>query len=92
MKTILFPAVLGFIMFSAISAHAATPDWKQQLARASDEYFDQVYFRNAPSAGTQTGFHRAFSLEKFHDDFLRQGFPPIKIVREAMLGDNSPAL
>jgi len=34
----------------------------------------------------------SFSLEKFHDDFLRQGFPPIKIVREAMLGDNSPAL
>jgi uncharacterized protein (DUF885 family) len=34
----------------------------------------------------------AFSLEKFHDDFLRQGFPPIKIVREAMLGDHSPAL
>jgi uncharacterized protein (DUF885 family) len=34
----------------------------------------------------------AFSLERFHDDFLRQGFPPIKIVREAMLGDNSPAL
>jgi uncharacterized protein (DUF885 family) len=34
----------------------------------------------------------AFSLEKFHDDFLRQGFPPVKIVREAMLGDDSPAL
>ena len=34
----------------------------------------------------------AFSLEKFHDDFLRQGFPPIKIVREAMLGDTSPTL
>jgi len=34
----------------------------------------------------------AFSLQQFHDDFLRQGFPPIKIVREAMLGDNSPAL
>ncbi len=34
----------------------------------------------------------AFSLEKFHNDFLRQGFPPIKIVREAMLGDNSPTL
>ena len=34
----------------------------------------------------------AFSLQKFHDDFLHQGFPPIKIVREAMLGDNSPAL
>jgi uncharacterized protein (DUF885 family) len=34
----------------------------------------------------------AFSLQKFHDDFLRQGFPPIKIVREAMLGDDSPTL
>ncbi len=34
----------------------------------------------------------AFSLEKFHDDFLRQGFPPVKIVREALLGDDSPTL
>jgi uncharacterized protein (DUF885 family) len=34
----------------------------------------------------------AFSLEKFHNEFLKQGFPPIKIVREAMLGDNSPTL
>ena len=34
----------------------------------------------------------AFSLEKFHDDFLRQGLPPIKIVRQALLGDDSPTL
>jgi len=34
----------------------------------------------------------AFSLEKFHDEFLRQGFPPVKVVREAMLGDQSPTL
>ena len=34
----------------------------------------------------------AFSLEQFHDDFLKQGFPPIKIVREALLGDTSPTL
>jgi uncharacterized protein (DUF885 family) len=34
----------------------------------------------------------AFSLEEFHNSFLRQGFPPVKIVREAMLGDDSPAL
>ena len=33
-----------------------------------------------------------FSLEEFHNNFLRQGFPPIKIVREALLGDDSPAL
>ena len=34
----------------------------------------------------------AISLEEFHNEFLRQVFPPIKIVREALLGDNSPAL
>lgn len=34
----------------------------------------------------------AFSLEKFHDDFMRQGFPPIKIVRRTLLGDDSPVL
>lgn len=34
----------------------------------------------------------AFSLEEFHDVFMRQGFPPIKIVRKALLGDNSPTL
>ncbi len=33
-----------------------------------------------------------FSLLKFHDDFMRQGFPPIKIVRKAMLGDDSAVL
>jgi uncharacterized protein (DUF885 family) len=34
----------------------------------------------------------AFSLEQFHNNFMRQGFPPIKIVRRAMLGDSSPTL
>jgi uncharacterized protein (DUF885 family) len=34
----------------------------------------------------------AFSLEQFHDAFLGQGFPPIKIVRQALLGDDSPTL
>jgi hypothetical protein len=34
----------------------------------------------------------AFSLEEFHNNFLRQGYPPIKIVREALLGDGTPAL
>jgi uncharacterized protein (DUF885 family) len=33
-----------------------------------------------------------FSLRQFHDDFLKQGFPPIKIVRRALLGDTSPTL
>ena len=34
----------------------------------------------------------AFSLEEFHDSFMKQGFPPIKIVRKALLGDDSPTL
>jgi len=35
---------------------------------------------------------KSFSLQKFHDAFLSQGYPPIKIVRQAMLGNDSPAL
>ena len=34
----------------------------------------------------------AFSLEEFHNAFMQQGFPPIKIVRKALLGDDSPTL
>src|ERR1035441_4919945 len=33
-----------------------------------------------------------FNLQTFHDDFMRQGFAPIKVVRKAMLGDGSPVL
>jgi uncharacterized protein (DUF885 family) len=33
-----------------------------------------------------------FSLEEFHDAFMQQGFPPIKIVRRALLGNDSPTL
>jgi uncharacterized protein (DUF885 family) len=34
----------------------------------------------------------AFSLEDFHNNFMRQGFAPIKITRKAMLHDDSPVL
>jgi uncharacterized protein (DUF885 family) len=30
-----------------------------------------------------------FSLEEFHNEFLKQGFPPVKLIRETMLGENS---
>jgi uncharacterized protein (DUF885 family) len=33
-----------------------------------------------------------FSLQEFHDSFIKQGTPPIKIVRKALLGDDSPVL
>ncbi len=34
----------------------------------------------------------AFHLEDFHNSFMRQGFAPIKIIRKAMLHDDSPVL
>jgi uncharacterized protein (DUF885 family) len=33
-----------------------------------------------------------YTLEGFHDAFLQQGYPPIKIVRKALLGNDSPVL
>ncbi len=33
-----------------------------------------------------------FSLQEFHNNFMQQGFPPIKIVRRALLGNDSPTL
>ncbi len=33
-----------------------------------------------------------YSLEQFHNELLKEGFPPIKLVREVMLGDGSPVL
>jgi uncharacterized protein (DUF885 family) len=33
-----------------------------------------------------------FGLKTFHDNFMRQGFAPISIVRKAMLHDDSPTL
>jgi uncharacterized protein (DUF885 family) len=34
----------------------------------------------------------SFSLQRFHDDFMRPGFAPIIVIRKAMLHDNSPVL
>jgi uncharacterized protein (DUF885 family) len=34
----------------------------------------------------------AYRIEEFHNRFLGQGNPPIKLVRRAMLGDDSPVL
>ena len=33
-----------------------------------------------------------FNLKAFHDAFMREGFPPLLIVRRAMLHDDSPTL
>ena len=34
----------------------------------------------------------SFSLERFHDEFVKQGNPPIRVIRRAMLGDDSPPI
>ena len=34
----------------------------------------------------------SYTLQGFHDAFLRQGSPPVKIVRKALLGNDSPVL
>ncbi len=34
----------------------------------------------------------AFDLQQFHDTFMRQGAAPIKVIRKAMLHDDSPVL
>jgi uncharacterized protein (DUF885 family) len=33
-----------------------------------------------------------FRLQEFHDAFMRQGYPPIRIVRRALMGNDSPVL
>jgi uncharacterized protein (DUF885 family) len=33
-----------------------------------------------------------YTLQEFHDAFMAQGYPPIKIVRRALLGNDSPVL
>ena len=34
----------------------------------------------------------SFSLQEFHDQFMKQGAVPVKMIRKAMLGDDSPVL
>ncbi len=58
MKTLITLAAIGVSMAAASPVSAVKPDWKQQFANVSEEYFDQVYFRYAPSAGTMAGFHQ----------------------------------
>jgi hypothetical protein len=50
--------VIGVFMTSTISTHASKETWRQEFARVSDEYFDQVYFHYAPTQGTLVGYHQ----------------------------------
>lgn len=43
-------------------------------------------------ADMQTKLGQSFNLQKFHDDLMRVGPVPIKIVRRTMLGNDTPTL
>jgi uncharacterized protein (DUF885 family) len=34
----------------------------------------------------------SFNLQEFHDEFMKQGAVPVKMIRKAMLGNDSPVL
>jgi uncharacterized protein (DUF885 family) len=58
MKKLTTVLAIGVCMCSVANAHAAKENWKQQFAKVSDEYFDQVYFHFAPTNGTLAGYHQ----------------------------------
>jgi uncharacterized protein (DUF885 family) len=58
MMKFLLALTIGVCMSSTITAHAATEGWKQKFAKASDDYFDQVYFHYGPTNGTLAGYHQ----------------------------------
>ena len=82
-------------MSTSIAARAANPDWKQQFAKVSDDYFDQVYFHYAPSAGTMVGLHQYDSqLEDFSRPSIDAEIAALKSFEqqiEAIVPDNSKA-
>ncbi len=86
---------MGAFMSPLISVHAATPDWKQQLSRATDAYFDQVYFRYGPSNATSDGFHQYDSqLEDFSRPAVNAEIAALKSFESriaAIRPDDSPA-
>ncbi len=82
-------------MAASAAAQTATPNWQSQFARTTDEYFDQVYFHYAPSAGTQTGFHQYDAqLEDFSRKAIDAEIAALKSFEqriEAITPNNSPA-
>lgn len=93
-KFIVFIAI-GVCMSAGITAQAATKDWKQQFAKVSDEYFDQVYFHYAPTGGTQVGYHQYDSqLEDYSQKNIDAEIAALKAFEgriEAIQPDSDPA-
>jgi len=69
MKNVFALLTIGACMSTSVSSHAAKEPWKDQFQRVSDEYFDQVYFPNAPTTGTLAGYHE---YDTQLEDYSRQ--------------------
>ncbi len=67
---VLFPLLtLGVAMSTAITARGASDDWKAQLDKATDVYFDEVVFHFSPSSATVAGIHK---YDDQMEDFSRE--------------------
>jgi uncharacterized protein (DUF885 family) len=59
MRTLIAAALAGVFMFGSASAQRVSADGAAQtFAFLSEQYFDQVYFKYQPTAGTSAGFHQ----------------------------------
>ena len=95
MKKLTTAIAIGVCMSSAIGAQAATETWQQQFERASNEYFDQVYFHYGPTNGTLVGYHQYDGqLEDFSRKTIDAEIADLKRFEarlEAIHPDQSPA-
>jgi len=82
-------------MVSAINAHAAKENWKQQFEKVSNEYFDQVFFHFNPTEGTQVGYHQYDAqLEDYSRKNIDAEIAALKSFEkriEAIHPDNAPS-
>src|SRR5580698_203143 len=59
MRTLLAAALAGVFMLGSASAQRVSADGATQtFDYLSEQYFDQVYFKYSPTAGTSAGFHQ----------------------------------
>src|SRR5580693_2443355 len=95
MKRIATFVIVLICMSTPTPSRSATPDWKQQFAAVSDEYFDQVFFHYAPSNGTMVGYHQYDAqLEDFSRPSIDAEIAALKSFAqriEAIAPDDSPA-
>ena len=95
MKKTIAMLAMGAWMSTAITAWAATEDWKQQFEKVSDEYFDQVYFHYGPTNGTLAGYHQYDGqLEDFSRKIIDAEIAALKSFEErieAIHPDNASA-